>query len=669
MNQVIKIGETALDLDSGTVISTTKRVANIGTLERQSSFTNKLNLPATANNLSAIGMVQGSDNSTKKYIKQLGSVSANGIEIMNAAQFSFESLSDRIEVLINSDNAIFYDLIKKTNLRQIDLSEYDHFWTQSEMIDTIGNTFEDGYIYAIHDSGFQSQFTGSCNCYGIVPSVFVKFLFQKIGETFGYTFTGNILNESYFESLLIPALNCNVGTRNIEELKCNYITNVPVLLNNNGAFYEVYNYFDVVQNPTGETFVDKWNVNPFGNIYYFQIPGNYKVTLNYKINVSPQNVGDFVGAGFRIKAIQGLQGETTILGEELFTTAFSGVFEGTLVLNVVFDSFIEVTQNPSIDPTEPNFACVQLEYVSVDSGFTHTDLQVISLSFNIEEIQNAPVSHYNRLFNIQANLPNWTCAKFIKEISNLFGIIPIVNEYTKEIRLMMVNELNENKPISKDWQSKIDLSTNPVYTFKFDSYGQKNNLEYLPDDDIFSYQINIDNETLPKEIDYIKSEFHYSRFSHILKKTFNTIFLNNYNAEIDLNSDYTFTNMLSFNNNPRIAFLFTKDTQLIYSSFGVANVIRTTNIPFLGFEAQSFQDFNLEWEYLYKRFYESLFNGVTNNILKVQMDFRLTEFDIQDFDFSIPIYLENPSGYYYVQEIKDFTSSKESTSVELLRIG
>ena len=41
MNQNIKIGETPLDLDSGTVISTTKRVANIGTLERQSSFTSK----------------------------------------------------------------------------------------------------------------------------------------------------------------------------------------------------------------------------------------------------------------------------------------------------------------------------------------------------------------------------------------------------------------------------------------------------------------------------------------------------------------------------------------------------------------------------------------------------------------------------------------------------
>ena len=68
------------------------------------------------------------------------------------------------------------------------------------MINSIGNTFEDGYIYAIHDSGYQSQFNTSLNCFGIVPSVFVKYLFEKIGETSGYTFYGGPFNESYFES-------------------------------------------------------------------------------------------------------------------------------------------------------------------------------------------------------------------------------------------------------------------------------------------------------------------------------------------------------------------------------------------------------------------------------------------------------------------------------------
>ena len=672
MNQIIKIGETPLDLDSGTVISTTKRVANIGTLERQSSFTNKLNLPATANNLAAIGMVQGSDNSTKKYIKQLGSVSANGIEIMNAAQFSFESLSDRIEVLINSDNAVFFDLIKKTFLRELDLIDLDHLWTKTEMINSIGNDFNDGYIYAIHDSGYQSQFTTSLNCFGIVPSVFVKYLFQKIGETFGYTFYGGPWDESYFENLLMPVIDCKVGARNIQELQCKFISNTPkTYISDPLNFYFNFEDYDLIENTTGGAFVDKWNVTPNGFFYYLQIPANYRFVLDYDITVIEAFPGNGVSAGLQLNVYRTLDGSIDSIDGfpfNTFQTATPGNHTGQIIVNCAFEDFIETTLNPNLTGSENTKVYAFIEVLNAPGSFANNSLTINNLTLNVEQITDAKVSHYNRLYNIQENLPNWTCGTFIKEISNLFGIIPIVNEYDKTIRLMMFNELNENKSIAKEWQSKIDLSNDPTFTFKIDGYGQLNTFEYLPDA-TFGYSINIENESLPKEIEYIKSLFNYSSFSRILNKTFNTIFLNNYNPEIQLNSNYTYKSMMKFNKAPRIAFLFTQNTEVIYSSFGEANVTENTNIPFLGFEEQSFQTFNLDWNYLYPTFYQSLFNGITNNILKIELTFRLTEFDIQDFDFSIPIYLENPSGFYYVQEIKDFTSSSESTSVELLRIG
>jgi hypothetical protein len=183
--------------------------------------------------------------------------------------------------------------------------------------------------------------------------------------------------------------------------------------------------------------------------------------------------------------------------------------------------------------------------------------------------------------------------------------------------------------------------------------------QYLPDT-LYGYSINVANESLPKEISYIKSEFNYSLYSRILAKSFNTILINIWNSEIS---------RIDFDDKPRILFLFTNSSAVIYTSPNEANSTQSANIPFAGFHEQSFLNFNLEWKYLYETFYQSLIQGITNNILKIELDFRLTEFDIQDFDFSIPIYLENPSGFYYVQEIKDFTSSKESTSVELLRIG
>ena len=672
MNQVIKIGETALDLDSGTVISTTKRVANIGTLERQSSFTNKLNLPATANNLAAIGMVQGSDNSTKKYSKQLGTVAANGIEIMNAAQFSFESLSDRLEVLINSDNAVFFDAIKKTFLREIDLSDLDHLWSKTEMINTIGNTYEDGYIYAIHDSGYQSQFNTSLNCFGIVPSVFVKYLFEKIGETFGYTFYGGPFNESYFESLLMPVIDCKVGARNLVELQCKFISNTPkTYISDPLNFYFNFEDYDLIENTTGGAFVDKWNVTPNGFFYYLHIPANYRLVLDYDITVIESVPGNGVSAGLNLNVYRTLNGSADSIDGfpfNSFQTGVAGNHTGQIIVNCAFEDFIETTLNPNTTGSENTNVYAFIEVLNAPGSFANNSLTINSLSLNIEQITNAPVSHYNRLYNIQESLPNWTCGTFVKEISNLFGIIPIVNEYDKTIRLMLFNELNENKTIAKEWQSKIDLTNDINYTFKIDGYGQLNTFEYLPDS-TFGYSINIENESLPKEVEYIKSLFNYSRFSRLLNKTFNTIFLNNYNPEVQLNSNYTYTSMMKFNKAPRIAFLFTQNTEVIYSSFGESNVTENTNIPFLGFESQSIFTFNLDWVYLYETFYQSLFNGITNNILKIELEFRLTEFDIQDFDFSIPIYLENPSGFYYVQEIKDFTSSSESTSVELLRIG
>ena len=671
MNQVIKIGDTALDLDSGTVISTTKRVANIGTLERQSSFTNKLNLPATANNLSAIGMVQGSDNSTKKYIKQLGSVSANGIEIMSAAQFSFESLSERLEVLINSDNAVFFDAIKKTFLREIDLSDLDHLWSKTEMINSIGNTYEDGYIYAIHDSGYQSQFNTSLNCFGIVPSVFVKYLFEKIGETFGYTFYGGPFNESYFENLLMPVIDCKVGTRNLEELQPKFISNTPKTYISSVITpeFEFVDY-DLIENITGGAFVDKWNITN-GSRYYLHIPANYRLILDYDITITEAFPGNGVAVELQLTVLRRLNGSVdTIDGfpSNSFLTVVPGNHTGQIIVNCTFEDFIETTLNPNVTGSENTEVYAYINIVNLNGSFASNSLTINSLTFNVEQITNAPVSHYNRLYNIQESLPNWTCGTFVKEISNLFGIIPIVNEYDKTIRLMLFNELNENKSIAKEWQSKIDLTNDINYTFKIDGYGQLNTFEYLPDS-TFGYSINIENESLPKEVEYVKSLFNYSRFSRLLNKTFNTIFLNNYNPEVQLNSNYTYTSMMKFNQAPRIAFLFTQNTEVIYSSFGESNVTENTNIPFLGFESQSIFTFNLEWQYLYETFYQSLFNGITNNILKIELEFRLTEFDIQDFDFSIPIYLENPSGFYYVQEIKDFTSSSESTSVELLRIG
>ena len=427
----------------------------------------------------------------------------------------------------------------------------------------------------------------------------------------------------------------------------------------------VYNTFtrvtpyDTLLDPYYSAFTDKWgcwNTNK----YVILIPGEYVIKLEFQSDIVKANPGDannLVEASFRARCVQIIGGVSTILTEQTITQSTVGPFDNSFTLNVSFDQFLTQTQAPEV--------YVYLEMSQrLDSSippptYYNTLLTLDYAKITVVSINNAPVSHYNRLFNIQESLPDWTCGKLFKEVCNLAGVIPIVNEYTKEIRLMMINELNENKPVAKNWQSKIDLANEIVYTFKIAGYAQKMNFQFLPDTN-YGYSVNVLNQSLPKEISYIKSEFNYSLYSRILAKTFNTVLIDIWNSEIS---------RIEFDEKPRILFLFNENTAVIYTAPNEANTTQSSGIPFAGFHKQSFLNFNLEWKNLYEKFYQSLIQGITNNILKIELDFRLTEFDLQDFDFSIPVYLENPSGFYYVQEIKDFTSSKESTSVELLRIG
>jgi len=256
-------------------------------------------------------------------------------------------------------------------------------------------------------------------------------------------------------------------------------------------------------------------------------------------------------------------------------------------------------------------------------------------------------------------LPDWTCGTFIKEICNLAGVIPIVNEYDKTIRLMMINEIAANKNIAGQWQQKIDLTTTPEYSFKVDGYSRKMNFSYKGELR-YSYNLLVDNEQLAESNDYIKSAFNSSNSINILGKNFFCSRFVIWDATKGL---------IKFDKNVYINLIERRVTGVTYTSYFEPNLnaVGGTAFPFLQFSTGA--EYRLPWSNLYEYFYQDLLSGVVEGLLKVSMDFRLNEFEVGDFDFSIPIYLSNPSGFYYIQEIKDFTSSEESTSVEMIRIG
>ena len=657
MRQSIEINGTELDLDVRSVVAVTKRIANIGTLQRQSSFTNKLDLPATGNNLAACGMVQGSDASPLKYSRQIGRVRANGMEVMNNAEVTVESIEDRISVLINSDNSVFFDAIAKLKLRDLDLTELDHVWCMDEAYASIANDWNDGFIYGIHDTGNQSRTVNNLQCQGLVPQVFAKYLFQKIAANFGYTMSGTWWDHPMFELLLTSITEARTG----ERLQTDVM--VTATKTTNQTYGLIFNTWTKVTAWDTAT-VDVWNVwnNHAPSGYEIKFPGKYTFKVQFESDIAKGFPGDplnIVEGGFRLKCIVIDGTSSYALAASEITSSVVGAFDNTLLIDVDLEEYRVASVDSKVYVYLEAYQRQGATGSPLDPYY-NTVLTLDYARFSVEYI-DAEFTHFDRPINIQASLPDWSCGQYLKQICNIAGVIPMVNEYDKTIRLMMLNELADNKPVARKWQGKIDTSRKPNYTFKVDGYGREMFFKWKQDDR-YGFSIGVQNEQLPERVDYVKSDFNWSAPSLILGKTW-------FVAQANLWDDAK--GYIKFDKNCYVTLLQRKTGHVTYTAPNEVNLNAAggTAFPYLYFQNQSGVTYNLQWSKLYDLFYKKVMSGLTDQILQVEIDFRLTEFDIDEFDWSIPVYLQNPSGYYFAQEIKNFTTSEDSTSVELIRIG
>jgi len=653
MKQAIKIGTESLDLDENTQFSVTKRVANIGLLERQSSFINKLDIPITSNNLKAVGLVQGNDESNLKYTRQIGSVVSNGIEVMSHAEIMAQQVDNRISLLINGDNSVFIDQVSKLKLRDLDLSELDHVWNKDNVFASRLNGWEDGYIYGIHDTGNQSRQNNILQCQGVVPQIFAKYLFEKIAANFGYTFEGEFWTNAMFEKIVCFITEARTGQRIQNQVK------VSAEKLSTETYTGLYNYFVPITNWTGAT-TDVWGVwnNNKAWGYEVKFPGTYTFLFNFNADVTKTtgSSDNIVRAKFRIICYKVSAGATTVIGINEYVHDIASPIASSLALDVKIEDYVTDSQDSGI-----YCICQVYQQYSAPSGagvpFYDTTITISDAFFGVSFI-DADLTHYNRPISIQDSLPDWTCGNFIKQICNLAGVIPIVNEYDKKVRLMMFKELNDNKVSPYKWQSKMDTIGGINYKFKFDGLAKVMRFVYK-DDDRFTHVLNVDNEQLIDQTDYIKSDFMYSPPAVILGQYYETSLLPLWDAS---------KSIIKFDKVARLGIIQLKPNCPDFTSPNEIASVDSGNASWVYFRKNG-TTYGLDWDTLYADFYETVLQGMTNGTLTIETNFRLTEFDISDFDWSIPVYLNNPSGYYFVQQLKDFTSSDQSTSVEMVRIG
>lgn len=193
-------------------------------------FSKGITIPGTKNNRQALGFIQDisvntSINPNKKircWVFTDSVITIDGYLQIKKVNYNDNQKSYDIEVVIFSDNFNFFKEMGEKYLTDLNINEIDHNWNESNIVFSWTQSYTHGYYYPLIDYGNNwnldslsltysfTPFTGIYNYISGVrtsdmyPSIYVKYLFDKIFFESGYSYTSNFLNSDKFKNLLIP---------------------------------------------------------------------------------------------------------------------------------------------------------------------------------------------------------------------------------------------------------------------------------------------------------------------------------------------------------------------------------------------------------------------------------------------------------------------------------
>lgn len=241
---------------------------------------------------------------------------------------------------------------------------------------------------------------------------------------------------------------------------------------------------------------------------------------------------------------------------------------------------------------------------------------------------------YPGYFPPYINLPDISLADFIKNISALTGTFPhrYKNDPTNVITFSPLEIIYQNKSKGIDWSDKLVFRGYPKeVSYKVNDMARKNYIQYKDDEQVptrASGVIEVNDTTLSREKNLFEMSFSAS-------ETYNNV------AVIH---KYSKTNdeLEEFNIEPRILSSHQDKYGYIYLSFDGMSFYNIVKTRYQGYQR------------------------IMREPIVLKEDFRLTELDIKNIDFTIPIFLRQYGRYYAVMSIQD---TNGICNVELLQLN
>lgn len=636
-----------MDLDSSTVIALTKQVNNVAALQdRNSNRSNEFIVPFTEGNNSTLGFANAIQSSgTKPYTKMSAKLIQRGVELVPSGYAIITKSDTSYKVTVYDGNNDFFSLLEQKKLIELDLSDLDHIWDDTEIPQS---AVDRGFYYplinynssTIDDVNFQPHMTL------LFPAVKIMSVAQRIVEAQGWTLdVGSYADDFRYQNTLLPFCKDKFENRaSFDALQG----------------YNVSGEADAVGTPSGQDFDD---VNAYHLVLNTMPSDTWTPTADFIFSIT---------ARMTLTYTVGISGSSGVDSVLTFRKN-SGGFDTIAVVSVHIPEGDAGTVELNLSGKELRAITGQgyeFVYINFSTGVPPVHFQVESFTFQIEV---SPTIVWHKMVDMSNQLPDMSQKDFMKGIMNVFGIVPESFSQNKTLKWRSLNELKTTP--AKDMSLKYVEREGDELGYRLDGYYQTNDFKWKQDEEVTPDYGNstllIADETLPLRGTVVELPFGATRTkTSIVDNTtqYDVPFMQSIVQLKSLTQQKVKTTprLLMLNHqtlvDPPIRFELPGGATADYLVVDFCHFDNITVAVDEGFEVIT----GLDWTFLLADYYETTEEMLGNaKTLKVLM--KLNEIDVQNFDHFTPWYIEKFASNFFVNKISNFKSG-ELTLCELIKL-
>jgi len=678
MNELLINGQR-LDLSDSTNIGITFSANNIGELQnRQSNFSNTFKVPITKRNseilewshiqISSSQMPYRKNNVT--YIQDGVELVAEGFCEVVGVDKGFYSLN------VYSGNFDFIDSIGNLTVGELFKDDGIYDWALANAMNYRAGI--DYFVYPLIDwrKDINTYFAsnGTINVRQMLPCVIIKKMFERLSQRVKFNLTGAYLRSDVHDNMILSLNNFEKlqppVIRTSQQLTSGRfpVGNATISSNSENpppsSTLYVYPIFRGSNNP--EFKWGDYRPQTTTTIGSLKFSGTYRAVWdigNKKINAGSftvvAEIRDDLGAVLKTESQTYESSQST--GDNTKIREFYDLIPIDIETDVInFSSARKYSIRLTFKITQRNrqtiFSVYSFRRFAWFPSGTSGTLAVTTDVFerSLEFTGTKAIG-----FGTPLNFPDLFTMKVkdvLKDILNMRGIIIQTNNYTKTVQFNFFQDLKNNISNANDWSSKLQPNSISM-AFKFGKYAKINNMQFKEDSDKDLFVIDqsktsftIDNEILENE----KLVVQLMHPATVVESRFNSYSIPVINQLKDANNEF-------LKNDWRLLQLSRQHTSFdVNYTDGVSIIPQTKNIPFCKF---------VPFEDLKNAHYTALIESL-NQAKVLKADFNLNATDINNLDFTIPIYLDVPSesinGYFYLNKIENYKGN--ITKCEIIRL-